>query len=868
MRDCLHQTMHVEKKDKEQGIAQCMNMWRQRHKKMAHNIIVAFTTGALSFKEYANYQYGHPALPLIAHKTMYELYLKEMEKGDERAKQLTDMVREKVSKKADYPDHPQDIVVSKNENIAGLKPIKEIDVWNYYDGVKNEMLKEIKDRNLFVAIKLKGELKKGQKPVYVRHPYDKKTEYIRINNIGDFEKYHSGRNVEIHVTMPQMAPYYVIDFDAGDEPFSQTKKITAEIADELEKLSEVKRIEVRYTGKRGFHILAWLKKARDVDGAREFLKDWLKNNFGDRDDVVIGESPKGKKGALGLSPMKLNGGQIAKYSLRVSGLCCIEVPRSKLMSFEREDASLEKTYKKITGKIFKYDNEGSKEAHSIQTIINNFINEDAHIVSSGHAGIGASTPSYKLDIIAHRYKRDLLKSGYKGTFVIHDHKAERAGDHFDVRLSFPVESLKEALKNYGSKRPKTNEPKKEYPDKPGEVYRSFVDKKCILPTGNKKVFLVETEDHPLEYGKFKGTIEEGYGAGKVDIWDHGTYELLDVEGNKKYVYDFKGKKLNGKYALIKYQKGYLWVKVKNRKEASAIDYVQPTMCENIWDLSKDPPILIEEVKASLLSILVSSLTDNGLSRPLNWIENIFISGSSTSYNYQEDGDIDIDIEYTPSEVKNLYPDLAKLSDQELHDHIQKILDTNRNKTVPNSNITYSFFLIIHGDYPGSDGIYDVLKDKWLKVPIKIPESFDPDKAFKKEKTAAIIIVNEIFRVISQVRILLKDLERVDSFIKNHDKLNTKRIVILSEVKGLCLLLARWRKNIWKLHEDSKDPNKAKFPAFNYSSNWDEKYILFKYISRYGCHEPVQMLYWILKDDPYLDMIKKIMPDNSVGRFFK
>lgn len=255
---------------------------------------------------------------------------------------------------ADYPDHPDSVVISKSELSGGTKEIKEIDVWNYFGGVSSKMLPELKNRNLFIAVKPEGILKKGQKPVYIRHPYDKKTEYIRISNAKDFETYHSGRTVEYHVTMPQMAPYYVVDFDAGDEPFSKTKQITADIADELNKLPEVKSIEIRYTGKRGFHVLGFLKKARDVNDAREFLKGWLKEKFDDRDDVVIGESPSGTKGALGLSPMKVNGGQVAKYSLRVTGLCCVEVPRAQLLSFQREDASIDKVYKKLTGRSFRY----------------------------------------------------------------------------------------------------------------------------------------------------------------------------------------------------------------------------------------------------------------------------------------------------------------------------------------------------------------------------------------------------------------------------------------------------------------------------------------------------------------------------------
>ena len=68
------------------------------------------------------------------------------------------------------------------------------------------------------------------------------------------------------------------------------------------------------------------------------------------------------------------------------------------------------------------------------------------------------------------------------------------------------------------------------------------------PDDNRKA--VHTEDHPLEYLTFEGEIPEGnYGAGKMTIWDAGTYELHKWEP-RKVVLTFHGNRLAGRYALF------------------------------------------------------------------------------------------------------------------------------------------------------------------------------------------------------------------------------------------------------------------------------------------------------------------------------
>jgi len=106
-------------------------------------------------------------------------------------------------------------------------------------------------------------------------------------------------------------------------------------------------------------------------------------------------------------------------------------------------------------------------------------------------------------------------------FVVHEHFSKR--HHFDLRLE-----MEGAAKSWA------------------------VPKGMPVRKGERRL-AIQVEDHSVEYMDFEGEIPEGYGAGKVLIWDRGEYELLKLTEDEIKV-RFKGEKLNGVYVLLKFPK--------------------------------------------------------------------------------------------------------------------------------------------------------------------------------------------------------------------------------------------------------------------------------------------------------------------------
>lgn len=92
----------------------------------------------------------------------------------------------------------------------------------------------------------------------------------------------------------------------------------------------------------------------------------------------------------------------------------------------------------------------------------------------------------------------------------------------------------------------------------GGVLASWAVPKGIPPDPRVNNLAVHTEDHPLLYLDFEGEIPEGsYGAGKMTIWDRGTYETHKFD-DREVMVTLHGERARGRYVLFRTE-GNQWM---------------------------------------------------------------------------------------------------------------------------------------------------------------------------------------------------------------------------------------------------------------------------------------------------------------------
>ena len=156
-------------------------------------------------------------------------------------------------------------------------------------------------------------------------------------------------------------------------------------------------------------------------------------------------------------------------------------------------------------------------------------------------------------------------SGGAPLFVIQRHDARRL--HYDLRL-----------------------------ERDGALASWAVPKGLPFRAGERHL-AVHVEDHPLDYATFEGVIPAGqYGGGTVEIWDRGTYELLEEKRGGGLTFRLDGERAQGVWTLVPARldgKEQNWLLLRKDAAADPETSLRPQLATLAEELPKGPGWLYE-----------------------------------------------------------------------------------------------------------------------------------------------------------------------------------------------------------------------------------------------------------------------------------
>ncbi|HSU71783.1 MAG TPA: non-homologous end-joining DNA ligase, partial [Micrococcaceae bacterium] len=276
------------------------------------------------------------------------------------------------------------------------------------------------------------------------------------------------------------------------------------------------------SGSKGIHLYAGLDGSQDAEAVNSFAHELARALEADHPDLIVSDMKKTLRAGKVLVDWSQNNRAkttICPYSLRGRSHPAVAAPRSWAELEDPELAQLDflAVMERVREGIDPHAEEGAgagagSEGAGAAASRSSAASRPSVVASRPSAASAAAAPPSSSDTATrpdplHQYRsmRDPAKTpepvpagppdDVQGqSFVIQEHHARRL--HYDFRL-----------------------------ERDG-VLVSWAVPKGVPTEGKKNHLAVQTEDHPLEYGSFEGTIPKGeYGGGQVLIWDSGTYEL-------------------------------------------------------------------------------------------------------------------------------------------------------------------------------------------------------------------------------------------------------------------------------------------------------------------------------------------------------
>ena len=229
------------------------------------------------------------------------------------------------------PTSPRTIILKNKFYPQGLR---EIDVWEYYQGVKRKLIVENTGLQMMVYI-----MSDMNKPIIRRYGASKKPIYLDNKN---YDNVVTGRTISFHASMNPTTRYGIIDVDVhSTDGFKWAIQATHATYDYvMDKMGFIRTAKIHYTGKGSFHIICDFGRAERADTVRFMLERFLIKS-----PLAKVYTINAKKATAGIPNLDLNrnafrANHISLHSLSTWGLKSMEVGYNQLMNFDPRKAKI------------------------------------------------------------------------------------------------------------------------------------------------------------------------------------------------------------------------------------------------------------------------------------------------------------------------------------------------------------------------------------------------------------------------------------------------------------------------------------------------------------------------------------------------